>query len=242
MTLALACILATAQTTWTARRGARCAGSQQTTATRCQSTARPARARVARARSRSCRRTSQRRSPGRSGRWRRHICSSRDATRCVRETPVLERVPLLNHCCSSITQWGVGNWKSILNDPEFKFDGRSPVDLKDRYAFSFINVQTYAMLRMPCPSVGNWDQNPPLCLTADIAEIAASNRDRRNAASTLDFVRFECIPCIACYLDARGCNVTLDPIRRYPSARCSDFLSGLHHVPTLRAKLVLATP
>ncbi|TBU52575.1 hypothetical protein BD310DRAFT_831898 [Dichomitus squalens] len=30
-------------------------------------------------------------------------------------------------------KWGVGNWKSILNDPEFKFDGRSPVDLKDRF-------------------------------------------------------------------------------------------------------------
>ncbi|EMD35191.1 hypothetical protein CERSUDRAFT_116659 [Gelatoporia subvermispora B] len=30
-------------------------------------------------------------------------------------------------------KWGVGNWKSILNDPEFKFDNRSPVDLKDRF-------------------------------------------------------------------------------------------------------------
>lgn len=27
---------------------------------------------------------------------------------------------------------GVGNWKTILNDPELKFDNRSPVDLKDR--------------------------------------------------------------------------------------------------------------
>lgn len=33
----------------------------------------------------------------------------------------------------SVSQWGVGNWKSILNDSEFKFDNRSPVDLKDRY-------------------------------------------------------------------------------------------------------------
>lgn len=30
------------------------------------------------------------------------------------------------------TQWGVGNWKAILKDPKFKFDNRSPVDLKDR--------------------------------------------------------------------------------------------------------------
>ncbi|KAI0641054.1 hypothetical protein C8Q79DRAFT_920329 [Trametes meyenii] len=30
-------------------------------------------------------------------------------------------------------KWGVGNWKSILNDPGFRFDGRSPVDLKDRF-------------------------------------------------------------------------------------------------------------
>lgn len=32
------------------------------------------------------------------------------------------------------SQWGVGNWKAILNDPDFVFDNRSPVDLKDRYA------------------------------------------------------------------------------------------------------------
>jgi hypothetical protein len=31
-------------------------------------------------------------------------------------------------------QHGVGNWKAILKDPEFTFDSRSPVDLKDRYA------------------------------------------------------------------------------------------------------------
>ncbi|KAF8902860.1 hypothetical protein CPB85DRAFT_1457627 [Mucidula mucida] len=28
---------------------------------------------------------------------------------------------------------GVGNWKTILSDPEFQFDNRSPVDLKDRF-------------------------------------------------------------------------------------------------------------
>lgn len=37
------------------------------------------------------------------------------------------------HFISSRMQWGVGNWKTILNDPELKFDSRSPVDLKDRY-------------------------------------------------------------------------------------------------------------
>ena len=31
-----------------------------------------------------------------------------------------------------VSKWGVGNWKAILNDPELKFDSRSPVDLKDR--------------------------------------------------------------------------------------------------------------
>ncbi|KAF8604032.1 hypothetical protein BDV93DRAFT_406539, partial [Ceratobasidium sp. AG-I] len=30
-------------------------------------------------------------------------------------------------------EWGVGNWKAILNDPRFVFQSRSPVDLKDRY-------------------------------------------------------------------------------------------------------------
>ncbi|KAK7435140.1 hypothetical protein VKT23_019832 [Stygiomarasmius scandens] len=32
---------------------------------------------------------------------------------------------------------GVGNWKVILSDPCFKFDGRSPVDLKDRFRTYF---------------------------------------------------------------------------------------------------------
>ena len=31
-----------------------------------------------------------------------------------------------------LSQWGVGNWKAILKDPNLKFDNRSPVDLKDR--------------------------------------------------------------------------------------------------------------
>ena len=40
-------------------------------------------------------------------------------------------------------QWGVGNWKSILNDPDFKFDGRSPVDLKDRCVACFPSATVY---------------------------------------------------------------------------------------------------
>lgn len=43
------------------------------------------------------------------------------------------------HLCSlpftdDCMKYGVGNWKAILNDPALKFDSRSPVDLKDRYA------------------------------------------------------------------------------------------------------------
>ncbi|KAI0338683.1 hypothetical protein BDW22DRAFT_1422972 [Trametopsis cervina] len=34
-------------------------------------------------------------------------------------------------------KWGVGNWKAILNDPDLKFDNRSPVDLKDRFRTYF---------------------------------------------------------------------------------------------------------
>ncbi|KAI0092369.1 hypothetical protein BDY19DRAFT_884381 [Irpex rosettiformis] len=34
-------------------------------------------------------------------------------------------------------KWGVGNWKTILNDAELKFDNRSPVDLKDRFRTYF---------------------------------------------------------------------------------------------------------
>ncbi|KIL64371.1 hypothetical protein M378DRAFT_595224 [Amanita muscaria Koide BX008] len=32
---------------------------------------------------------------------------------------------------------GVGNWKTILSDPDLKFDNRSPVDLKDRFRTYF---------------------------------------------------------------------------------------------------------
>ncbi|KAL4248780.1 hypothetical protein ABKN59_008370 [Abortiporus biennis] len=34
-------------------------------------------------------------------------------------------------------KYGVGNWKAILNDPDLKFDNRSPVDLKDRFRTYF---------------------------------------------------------------------------------------------------------
>ncbi|KAG9037634.1 hypothetical protein FRB95_004854 [Tulasnella sp. JGI-2019a] len=34
-------------------------------------------------------------------------------------------------------KWGVGNWKAILNDTQFQFQGRSPVDLKDRFRTYF---------------------------------------------------------------------------------------------------------
>jgi hypothetical protein len=30
---------------------------------------------------------------------------------------------------------GVGNWKKVLDDPKYNFNGRSSVDLKDRYVF-----------------------------------------------------------------------------------------------------------
>ncbi|KAJ3486523.1 hypothetical protein NLI96_g4186 [Meripilus lineatus] len=38
---------------------------------------------------------------------------------------------------SGCNKWGVGNWKAILNDPDLKFDNRSPVDLKDRFRTYF---------------------------------------------------------------------------------------------------------
>ncbi|KAH8101242.1 hypothetical protein BXZ70DRAFT_1064312 [Cristinia sonorae] len=42
----------------------------------------------------------------------------------------MEETQMLVNGCN---KWGVGNWKAILNDPEFVFDNRSPVDLKDRF-------------------------------------------------------------------------------------------------------------
>ncbi|THG95737.1 hypothetical protein EW026_g5963 [Hermanssonia centrifuga] len=52
-------------------------------------------------------------------------------------------------------KWGVGNWKAILNDPELKFDNRSPVDLKDRKGgvlWRIVTSGTYIGQRplMPC--------------------------------------------------------------------------------------------
>ncbi|KAI0776703.1 hypothetical protein BD413DRAFT_602229 [Trametes elegans] len=48
----------------------------------------------------------------------------------ARKKWTMEETQMLVAGCN---KWGVGNWKSILNDPDFKFDGRSPVDLKDRF-------------------------------------------------------------------------------------------------------------
>ncbi|KAH9916411.1 uncharacterized protein BXZ73DRAFT_105849 [Epithele typhae] len=48
----------------------------------------------------------------------------------ARKKWTMEETQMLVAGCN---KWGVGNWKSILNDPEFRFDGRSPVDLKDRF-------------------------------------------------------------------------------------------------------------
>ncbi|PFH49277.1 hypothetical protein AMATHDRAFT_127044, partial [Amanita thiersii Skay4041] len=38
---------------------------------------------------------------------------------------------------SGCQRHGVGNWKTILSDPDLKFDDRSPVDLKDRFRTYF---------------------------------------------------------------------------------------------------------
>ncbi|TCD62543.1 hypothetical protein EIP91_006748 [Steccherinum ochraceum] len=46
----------------------------------------------------------------------------------------LEETQMLVNGCN---KWGVGNWKAILNDPDFVFDNRSPVDLKDRFRTYF---------------------------------------------------------------------------------------------------------
>lgn len=37
---------------------------------------------------------------------------------------------------------GVGNWKKVLDDPRFNFNGRSSVDLKDRYVITSQNHYT----------------------------------------------------------------------------------------------------
>ncbi|TFY67224.1 hypothetical protein EVJ58_g1781 [Rhodofomes roseus] len=52
----------------------------------------------------------------------------------IRKKWTTEETQMLVDGCN---KWGVGNWKSILNDPLFKFDGRSPVDLKDRFRTYF---------------------------------------------------------------------------------------------------------
>ncbi|CCM02282.1 uncharacterized protein FIBRA_04369 [Fibroporia radiculosa] len=52
----------------------------------------------------------------------------------ARKKWTMEETQMLVNGCN---KWGVGNWKSILNDPEFKFDNRSPVDLKDRFRTYF---------------------------------------------------------------------------------------------------------
>ena len=41
----------------------------------------------------------------------------------------------------------MGNWKAILNDPELKFDNRSPVDLKDRCVLLFMFLSGPLLVR-----------------------------------------------------------------------------------------------
>ncbi|TFY77377.1 hypothetical protein EWM64_g6637 [Hericium alpestre] len=52
----------------------------------------------------------------------------------VRKKWTMEETQMLVEGCN---RHGVGNWKSILNDPSLKFDHRSPVDLKDRFRTYF---------------------------------------------------------------------------------------------------------
>ncbi|KIM23582.1 hypothetical protein M408DRAFT_34259, partial [Serendipita vermifera MAFF 305830] len=49
----------------------------------------------------------------------------------VRKKWTIEETKMLVDGCN---KHGVGNWKSMLDDTELKFDiDRTPVDLKDRY-------------------------------------------------------------------------------------------------------------
>ncbi|KAJ7055604.1 hypothetical protein C8F01DRAFT_1087905 [Mycena amicta] len=58
---------------------------------------------------------------------------------------------------------GVGNWKSILSDPNLSFDNRSPVDLKDRfrtyfpeaYRSHYPNARTHLPSSLPSSSLVN---------------------------------------------------------------------------------------
>jgi hypothetical protein len=40
------------------------------------------------------------------------------------------------HLLRGVARFGIGNWKKILQHSEYKFNGRTAVDLKDRYVYS----------------------------------------------------------------------------------------------------------
>lgn len=64
---------------------------------------------------------------------------------CVSPTSALWLLSLrgFNVYLLCFPQWGVGNWKSILNDETLTFDNRSPVDLKDRRVSFIFSPQEY---------------------------------------------------------------------------------------------------
>ncbi|GJE89123.1 SANT/Myb domain-containing protein [Phanerochaete sordida] len=60
--------------------------------------------------------------------------SSSEPPKKTRKKWTAEETQMLVTGCN---KYGVGNWKAILNDPELRFDSRSPVDLKDRFRTYF---------------------------------------------------------------------------------------------------------
>ncbi|KAI0035545.1 hypothetical protein K488DRAFT_38942, partial [Vararia minispora EC-137] len=67
----------------------------------------------------------------------RRVAADADATapeKKARRKWTMEETQMLVDGCN---KHGVGNWKAILNDPTFSFEGRSPVDLKDRFRTYF---------------------------------------------------------------------------------------------------------
>ncbi|KAL2017042.1 hypothetical protein VTK56DRAFT_2654 [Thermocarpiscus australiensis] len=71
-----------------------------------------------------------------------------------------------NNLLLGVSRYGVGRWTSILEDPDFKFDGRTAGDLKDRF-------------RTCCPEE----------LRLSTAEERPRNRDSRSAATSKENTR-----------------------------------------------------